>query len=99
MYNMPRGSPGGLTASGPVRFRHEATKYKRGVMDDISDLMSAVETHIIDALDKLDDLLYLIDRDPQTEEAKHDVAELYDFYDTVEKAYNRAKSVMNEIEG
>ena len=66
-------------------------------MDDMSDLMSAVENHIIDALSGLDDILYLFD--PQTAEAKQDKAELEYFAEMLEKIYARAKSTMNEIEG
>ena len=64
-------------------------------MSDISELMDKVENHIIDAIIGLEEILALAE--PQTPDARQSMAELDYFHETLEKAYDRAKSSMNHI--
>jgi len=60
-----------------------------------SELMDKVENHIIDAIIGLEEILALAE--PQTPDALDSMAELDYFHETLENAYDRAKSSMNHI--
>jgi len=64
-------------------------------MPDISKLMEKVENNIIDAIDGIHEILALAE--PQDPDSRQDIAELDYFLETLEKAYNRAKSSINNI--
>ena len=64
-------------------------------LDTTSNLMDKVENHIIDAIIGLEEILALAE--PQTPDARQSMAELDYFYETLAKAYDRAKSSMNHI--
>ena len=64
-------------------------------LDTTSNLMDKVENHIIDAIIGLEEILALAE--PQTPDARQSMAELDYFHETLETAYDRAKSSMNHI--
>ena len=64
-------------------------------LDTTSNLMDKVENHIIDALEDIKEILLMAS--PQNADARQSMAELDYFYETLAKAYDRAKSSMNHI--
>ncbi len=62
----------------------------------ISDMAGMVETRLIEAINLMDAIL--IEIEPQNDDAEQTVDDIATLCEIMEKAYNRAKSALNELE-
>ena len=63
----------------------------------VSEMAGMVERRIIDVLILLEQIMF--QGEPQTSDAKDDFGNISDFALLIERAYGRAKSSLNELQG